>query len=75
MTDINPVIAAVTARIIERSRPSRAAYLELMKRQGEHGVNRQALSCGNLAHASAASGNDKPVIQNMREPNIAIVTA
>lgn len=75
MTDIHPAIAAVTARIIERSRPSRAAYLELMKRQGEHGVNRQALSCGNLAHASAASGNDKSVIQGMRAPNIAIVTA
>lgn len=75
MTDVNPVIAAVTARIIERSRPSRTAYLELMERQSEHGVNRQALSCGNLAHASAASGDDKSVIQGMRAPNIAIVTA
>lgn len=75
MTEVHPVVAAVTARIAERSLPRRTAYLELMARQRDHGVNRHALSCGNLAHASAASGDDKSVIQRGRAPNIAIVTA
>ena len=55
MTDLNPVIAKVTDRIIARSAPRRAAYLELMDRQREAGTNRGNLSCGNLAHAFAAA--------------------
>ena len=33
MTEIHPVVAAVTARIVERSRDSRAAYLDLIRRE------------------------------------------
>ncbi len=32
MTNLNPTIASVTDRIIERSRPARAAYLDLIDR-------------------------------------------
>jgi phosphogluconate dehydratase len=75
MTDLNPVIAKVTDRIIERSRPRRAAYLDLMDRQREAGTNRGNLSCGNLAHGFAASGEDKPAIRSGAEMNIGIVTS
>ena len=75
MTDLHPTIAAVTDRIIARSAPRRAAYLELMDRQREAGTNRGSLSCGNLAHAFAASGEDKPAIRTGAAMNIGIVTA
>ncbi|MBA3895800.1 MAG: phosphogluconate dehydratase [Sphingomonadaceae bacterium] len=72
---MNPVVEAVTARIVERSRASRAAYLDLMARQRDAGTNRPNLSCGNLAHGFAASGEDKPVIKSGKAMNIDIVTA
>jgi phosphogluconate dehydratase len=75
MTDLHPTIAAVTDRIIERSAPRRAAYLDLMDRQREAGTNRGNLSCGNLAHGFAASGEDKPAIRSGAEMNIGIVTS
>jgi len=75
MTDLNPVIAKVTDRIIERSRPRRASYLDLMDRQRDAGTNRGNLSCGNLAHGFAASGEDKPAIRSGAEMNIGIVTS
>ncbi|WP_332819574.1 phosphogluconate dehydratase [Sphingopyxis sp.] len=75
MTDLHPTIATVTDRIIARSAPRRAAYLDLMDRQREAGTNRGNLSCGNLAHGFAASGEDKPAIRSGAEMNIGIVTS
>lgn len=75
MTDLHPTLARVTARVVERSRASRAAYLDLMARQRDHGIDRSRLSCGNLAHGFAAAGDDKPVIKAQRAMNIGIVTA
>ncbi|MGF7149715.1 phosphogluconate dehydratase [Sphingomonas zeicaulis] len=75
MSELHPEIAAVTARVIERSAASRAAYLDLIGREGEHGMDRAHLSCGNLAHGFAASGDDKPAIRGGRTMNIGIVTA
>jgi len=72
---MNPVVAAVTARIVERSASTRATYLDLMDRQREAGTNRDNLSCGNLAHGFAASGEDKPVIRAGGAMNIGIVTS
>src|SRR2546430_17263209 len=72
---LNPIIAAVTDRIIERSRPTRRRYLELMTEQKERGINRPRLSCGNFAHGFAASGEDKDAISHLAGPNIGIVTA
>ena len=71
----HPTLERVTARIIERSRGPRAAYLEMIGRARENGVNRPTLSCGNLAHAFAASGEDKAAIRTGAGPNIGIVTA
>ena len=75
MSKMHTTLKAVTARIIERSRPSRAAYLDLIARQRDAGVNRPTLSCGNLAHGFAASGDDKAAIRGGKSMNIGIVSA
>ena len=72
---LNAVVEAVTARVVERSRPTRAVYLDLMARQRDVGVNRTGLACGNLAHGFAASGEDKERIKRGGAMNIGIVTA
>ena len=66
----------VTQRVIERSKPTRAAYLaRIDKAQGKFPA-RGALSCANLAHGFAGlEGNDKLVIKQIREPNIGIVSS
>ncbi|MEM8826411.1 MAG: dihydroxy-acid dehydratase, partial [Pseudomonadota bacterium] len=72
---MHPTVEAVTARIVERSRPTRTAYLDFIQREQETGTRRGSLSCGNLAHAFAASGEDKQTIAGAAATNIAIVTA
>src|SRR5436305_1096066 len=72
---LQSTVAAVTDRIIERSKPTRRRYLGLMDEQRERGINRPRLSCGNFAHGFAASGEDKEVISHLAGPNIGIVTA
>jgi phosphogluconate dehydratase len=73
---LNPVVARVTDRIVARSRASRAAYLGLIDRQREAGVNRPVLSCGNLAHGfAAAERDDKLALRGGQAVNIGIVTA
>ncbi|HEX8233645.1 MAG TPA: phosphogluconate dehydratase [Caulobacteraceae bacterium] len=72
---LHPEVAAVTERIVERSRPTRTRYLDLIDRQREAGVHRPRLSCGNFAHGFAAAGDDKGAIRGLRAMNIGIVTA
>jgi phosphogluconate dehydratase len=72
---LHPTISGVTDRIIERSRPTRQRYLDLMAEQKERGISRPRLSCGNFAHGFAAAGEDKASISTLRGPNVAIVTA
>ena len=68
-------IAAVTDRIIARSKAARGPYMERMRRLAEDGPRRAHLSCGNQAHAYAAMGADKDALVAARAPNIGIVTA
>ncbi|NJC04280.1 phosphogluconate dehydratase [Sphingomonas kaistensis] len=75
MTRLDPRIAAVTDRIIERSRPGRKRYLELMAAQAERGISRGRMSCGNFAHGFAAAEGDKDAIRTAAGPNIGIVTS
>jgi len=75
MSDLDPRIAAITARIVERSRPTRDRYLSLIANEAERGVSRPRLSCGNFAHGFAAAGDDKDAIRRSAGPNIAIVTS
>ena len=72
---LDATIAAVTDRIIARSRPGRAAYLDLIAREADAGVQRPALSCGNLAHGFAAAQADAATIRAGKRMNIGIVTA
>ncbi len=75
MTELHSTLVRVTQRITERSKPARGAYLDLIARARDAGINRSALSCGNLAHAFAASGEDKPAIRGGKAINIGIVSA
>jgi phosphogluconate dehydratase len=72
---LNDTVARVTDRIRARSRPARDTYLDRMARLAETGPRRAHLSCGNLAHAYAASGEDKTTLAGDRAPNLGIVTA
>jgi phosphogluconate dehydratase len=73
---LNPIIAEVTRRIVERSRPRREEYLARITAARDSGPHRRRLSCGNLAHGFAACGvNDKVSLRATRAPNIGIVTA
>ena len=72
---LNPTIAKVTDRIIERSKPTRRHYLDLMAEQKARGIDRPSLSCGNFAHGFAGAGEDQEAIRDLRGPNIGIVTA
>ena len=72
---LDPRIRAVTDRIASRSRQSRAAYLERLRRAADTGPARAHLSCSNAAHAYAAMGPDQAALALGRQPNIGIVTA
>ena len=72
----HPVITQVTNRIRERSTARRARFLARIQRQADQGKTRASLSCGNLAHAVAASSCDeKGRILDMTRANIGIITA
>ncbi|HSE72398.1 MAG TPA: dihydroxy-acid dehydratase, partial [Nocardioidaceae bacterium] len=73
---VHPVLADVTARIVERSRPEREAYLARTRAAAERGPARGRLACANLAHGFAASGTaDKKALRGLVKPNVAIVSA
>ena len=73
---MNPVLLRVTNRIIDRSRDTRSAYLERIKRAKTETVHRSQLACGNLAHGFAACGaEDKASLKSMLRNNIAIITS
>jgi phosphogluconate dehydratase len=72
---IHPIIAQVTERIEQRSRNLRADYTARMQVQKRSTPARGRLSCSNLAHVMAASGDDKPALGFGGYPNIGIVTA
>jgi len=72
---LDKTIARVTQRIEKRSQKLRQDYLDRMDRAREQGTARSRISCGNLAHAFAASGADKTVLKGLQRPNIGIVSA
>jgi dihydroxyacid dehydratase/phosphogluconate dehydratase len=70
------VLSAVTERLIERSRPHRAAYLQRIHDAGDCGPARGRLACANLAYGFAAAGpTDKQALRAFIKPNVAIVSA
>lgn len=69
-------VEAVTARIRERSRDSRRAYLLRVEEDGQRQRGAERLGCANVAHAFAAlPTNDKLRVVAERAPNLGIVTA
>ena len=73
---VHPVIAEVTARIVERSAGTRTAYLQRIRAAAAEGPARGALGCANLAHGFAACGPDEKLHLRANERrNVAIVSA
>ncbi|MGV1044430.1 phosphogluconate dehydratase [Limnohabitans sp.] len=81
---LHPILAAVTARITERSRPTRQAYLQQVEAAASKDPGAQRLGCANVAHAFAAmpeadkgraTALDKIKVVAPRAPNIGIVNA
>ncbi len=73
---VTPKIADITARIIERSKPTRSAYMAAVKSQYRDGPRRVRLTEGNLAHATAACPvHDKQSLFGNTWPNLGIVTS
>jgi phosphogluconate dehydratase len=81
---LHPTLAAVTARITERSRPTRQAYLQQVDAAASKDPGAQRLGCANVAHAFAAmpegdkgraTALDKIKVVAPRAPNIGIVNA
>ncbi|PZQ17983.1 MAG: phosphogluconate dehydratase [Ancylobacter novellus] len=69
-------IADVTQAIVDRSRASRARYLDGIAKAASDGPYRAALSCGNLAHGFAGcGGHDKAALKGQAVPNVGIITA
>jgi phosphogluconate dehydratase len=81
---LHSTVAYVTARISERSRPTRQAYLQQVDAAAQLEPGAQRLGCANLAHAFAAMPEGDKVrataLDNIkviapRAPNIGIVNA
>ena len=81
---LHPTVAAVTARITERSLATRQAYLQQLGAAANQDPGAQRLGCANVAHAFAAmpqgdkdraTALDKIQVVAPRAPNIGIVNA
>lgn len=76
MSTLNPTLARVTQRIIDRSAETRSAYLARIDAARSKTVQRAKLACGNLAHGFAAcQPDDKSSLKNFVRSDIAIITA
>ncbi|MFK8021704.1 MAG: phosphogluconate dehydratase [Pseudomonadales bacterium] len=73
---MNKVVEQVTRDIVERSFATRQQYLVNMQAMQRDEPPKQRLSCGNMAHAYAACGEqDKQALRLMQSANLGIVTA
>ncbi len=81
---LHPAVRAVTQRIVDRSAPSRAAYLAQVDAAARRDPGAERMGCANVAHAfaampdadkSRATGIDKFKVVAERGPNIGIVNA
>ena len=73
---IHSAVSDITARIAERSAPTRSAYLAQLHADSGRAPSPDRMGCANLAHAVAGMPlDDRFKILTERAPNIAIVTA
>ncbi|AYQ28800.1 MULTISPECIES: phosphogluconate dehydratase [unclassified Polaromonas] len=69
-------VSDITARITERSRPSRDAYLAHLRAASTREPGLDRMGCANVAHAFAGMPlDDRFKVVTERKPNIGIVTA
>ncbi|MDR9827745.1 phosphogluconate dehydratase [Vibrio sp. FNV 38] len=69
-------ILNVTERLIERSHATRQEFLQRTQEQAQYGKGRASMSCGNLAHAVAAScSSEKEQLLNFTTNNVALITS
>ncbi|MCO8171154.1 phosphogluconate dehydratase [Pseudomonas sp. 21LCFQ02] len=73
---MHPRILEVTERLIERSRPTRQRYLQLIREAASDEPMRAKLQCANFAHGVAGCGSeDKQTLRLMNAANVAIISA
>jgi phosphogluconate dehydratase len=81
---LHPVVETVTRRIVERSMPTRSAYLAHIDQMADRKPGADRMGCANVAHAFAAmpdadktrvTGMDKFKIVEEKGANIGIVNA
>lgn len=73
---MHPIIEKVTQEVIERSHPTRSAYLKYIDSIARKEPIRSGMGCGNLAHGFAAcSAAEKVDLTGDKKPNIAIINS
>jgi phosphogluconate dehydratase len=73
---IHSAVSDITARIAERSGPTRSAYLQLIDEAVHRKPSLDRMGCANIAHAFAGSPpDDRFKVVTQKAPNIGIVTA
>ena len=75
-TPLNPTLARVTQRIIDRSADLRGQYLHTVETSSKAGTQRAGMGCANMAHTTAAlPASDKLKIHAEKAPHLGVVTA
>jgi len=73
---LHSAVSDITARIKERSRPTRNAYLAQLQADSRRPPSMDRMGCANIAHAVAGMPlDDRFKVVAERRPNIGIVTA
>ena len=73
---LHSAVSDITARITERSQPTRSAYLAQLQADSSRKPSMDRMGCANIAHAVAGMPpDDRFKIVTERRPNIGIVTA
>ncbi len=73
---LHPAISLITARIAERSRPTRSAYLQQLQVAARRDPGVDRMGCANVAHAVAGIPlDDRFKVITHKAPNIGIVNA
>ena len=73
---LHSAVSDITSRIVERSRPTRSAYLTQLDADNRRAPSMERMGCANIAHAVAGMPlDDRFKVVTERAPNIAIVTA
>ena len=73
---LHSAVSDITARIKERSQPTRSAYLAQLQADGSRKPSMDRMGCANIAHAVAGMPlSDRFKLVTERRPNIGIVTA